>query len=63
MSENERTRAAISALIEDIAQIQRDMGAQFVRDPNDREAFDIIARIERQLRSRAERVAPRDAAE
>jgi hypothetical protein len=49
MKKLDRTRASISATIDDIARIQTEMG-QVVSDVGDREAFDILARIERKLK-------------
>jgi len=50
MDKLDRTRASISATIDDIARIQSEM-TYIVRDVADREAFDIVARIERKLRA------------
>lgn len=44
-------RLEISAIVNDIATITRDLRAKGIdaRDPGDREAYDIISRIERRL--------------
>lgn len=48
MSANDKVRANISAIIAEIEATQRAMGV-VVHQPDDREAFDIVARIERRL--------------
>lgn len=50
MTDLERVRARISAVIEDITETQRALGVD-VSDPGDREAHDIVARIERRVRA------------
>jgi hypothetical protein len=48
-SELDRIRAQLSALIAEIEQGHRALAPLDVRDPGDREAYDIICRIERKL--------------
>jgi len=51
---NETQRAAISAIIDEIEQTQRDLGSDmlgYMRDPGDQEARQVVERIERRLRS------------
>lgn len=51
MSDTERTRAEVSTIIEDIARIQAEMGhAEHCYQAEDREAFEIVRRIERRLK-------------
>jgi len=65
MKKLDRTRASIRATIDDIARIQSEMGpgvAAAASDPADREAFDIVARIERKLRVLRSTKGPDDTA-
>ena len=54
LSELNGMRRSISATIEDIARLHREIGPEqkkLFSEPDDREAFDIIARIERKMRT------------
>lgn len=47
-----RLRARITAIVAEIEETQRQLGERVVHDPGDREAVEIIERIERALRKR-----------
>lgn len=46
MSDNELARANVSAIVDEIARLQKSLGFK-IGDPADREAFDTVSRIER----------------
>ena len=48
MTDIDKTRAHISAIIDEIAATQKALGFK-TNEPSDREAYDIICRIERKL--------------
>ncbi len=54
MTDNDKARARISAMVADLGALKQDMGPLYVSEPGDREAHDIIARIERKLKARAQ---------
>lgn len=54
MSNLDATRASISATVDDIAEAHRALGG-LATDPADREAFDIVSRIERRLQASSQR--------
>lgn len=49
MTDLDLTRRQISAMVDEIAELQRSLGPD-VADPHDREALDIVRRIERLVR-------------
>ena len=49
------THARINAICEEIARLQRELRHQVLSQPSDREALDIIMRVERALKSKPKR--------
>ena len=50
--ENSRIRNQISAIVADIEYLKLALGTRYLPEPSDREALEIIRRIERKLASR-----------
>lgn len=50
MRTNDQRRAEIDAIIADIKRLQHSLGFD-ARQPSDREAYDIVVRIQRRLRA------------
>lgn len=49
MGTNDAARARISAIVSEIEASKAAMGPLYVAEPSDREAWDIVSRIERKL--------------
>src|SRR5262245_49188717 len=47
-----QSRAAITAIVDEIERLQRELGEHLVHDDGDREALAIVKRIERKLKSK-----------
>lgn len=53
MTENDKARARISSIVGEIEATKAALGPLYVSDPSDREAWDILCRIERRMKSSA----------